>query len=153
MNTPENFTYPKADFGKRLIALIIDILIIVAIVFLLFYMGFYIADIMRPSQYLGLLMVWAGAILSIYYLLFKDSHLKGQSYGKRYMGLIVIDCETNKPCNKTQSAIRQLIFLVLSLIECIITLLQGEGRRLGDFVAKTQVIELSLYEKEKYTQN
>ena len=150
MNTPENFTYPKADFGKRLIALIIDILIIVAIVFLLFYMGFYIADIMRPSQYLGLLMVWAGAMLSIYYLLFKDSHLNGQSYGKRYMGLIV---KRINPCNKTQSAIRQLIFLVLSLIECIITLLQGEGRRLGDFVAKTQVIELSLYEKEKYTQN
>lgn len=145
MNAQQSLMYQKADLGKRLIALIID----TGVTIMLLFMG--LVGFIFDNE-VGLKIFLAALLFPLYYLLFKDSHLKGQSYGKRYMGLIVIDFETNKPWSKKSALIRQLILVLLSLIECIITLLQGEGRRLGDFVAKTQVIEIAEYEKRKNTQ-
>jgi len=110
----------------------------------------------------------------------KDSFYQGQSYGKKMMGLIVIDLETNQPCEMNTSLLRNFVYLFLFflyggvhlfefkesanlkimllwimplfLIALLCVIIQHEGRRLGDFAAKTQVIEFAEYEKQKNAQ-
>jgi uncharacterized RDD family membrane protein YckC len=86
------------------------------------------------------------------YYLTKDGFNQGQSFGKKRMQLMVVDLTTNKPCTKSSSFLRMLVFLLLCipyglglLFEPLYAMIQNEGRRLGDYAAKTQVIEASVY--------
>ena len=64
------------------------------------------------------------------------------------MGLVVIDVQTRKPCSRSQSASRSLMWLLLGIvpivgwcIEPVVAVLSTGGKRLGDRLANTQVIE------------
>ena len=84
------------------------------------------------------------------YFLIKDGLGEGQSLGKRIAGLQVVCLKNNKPCTKSKSCLRNFILLLLSiiafipfmgwLIELITVIANKDGKRLGDMIAKTQVI-------------
>jgi uncharacterized RDD family membrane protein YckC len=94
---------------------------------------------------IGIALLW-----TCYYVWFRDHLGTGQSIGKRCTGLMVIGTFSHKPCNAMQSFLRNFLFcLDFGLfLELFITLLNLQtGRRVGDYLAQTQVIELTYYNR------
>ena len=100
----------------------------------------------------------AGFFAGLAYLLLSDALFDGRSLGKRLVRLQVISSETRQPCSFRDSILRNSTFglgYLLSLIpwigwlfmaivsagEFVLVLGSEEGRRLGDELAKTTVIE------------
>ncbi|SMC53772.1 RDD family protein [Pedobacter nyackensis] len=148
--------YYKASLGNRFLALLLDSLIfaglaIPAAVVLVFA---FIAAYGNEEELTIFLCILGGilTLVPIAFQLVKDGFGKGQSPGKKALKLMVIDLDTNMPCNKTKSFLRNLTILVLGivpfvggLIEPIMVFATKDGRRLGDRAANTMVIEKSDY--------
>jgi uncharacterized RDD family membrane protein YckC len=170
--TETNYSYPKATVGKRILAYLIDAMIItvpVAVIIPLSIIPFfsyvrYDGDVSStPNIVMIILMVLAiiiGIGWAIFYSLVRDGFGAGQSWGKKIFGLMVVDLNTNKPCNKVQSLVRNVFALLISgglswvpvinglssLVEPIVALVHEKGQRIGDMVGNTQVIDLELYD-------
>lgn len=99
-----------------------------------------------------------GLLLGILYLLISDGVFKGKSIGKKLMRIKVINYETGKPGDFRDSVLRNILLatslfllklpiigwlLVLSVyvLEFLIIIGDNESKRLGDYLAKTAVIE------------
>ena len=91
-----------------------------------------------------------GCLLNARYLFLRDARRR-QSIGKRASRLMVVSVETGQPCSARESPSRSLV-LVLSgvlipgigwFIEPVVTLVDGDGRRLGDQATDTKVLEVS----------
>jgi uncharacterized RDD family membrane protein YckC len=92
---------------------------------------------------IGIALLW-----TFYYVWFRDRLGAGQSIGKRCTGLMVVGVLSTQPCNAMQSFLRNFLFCLDFgfFFELFITLLNLQtGRRVGDFLAQTQVIELAHY--------
>ena len=129
--------YPKAQVLNRFIAKVIDLLLVAA------------ASKLVPP---------VGILVGLTYILLADGFGDGRSVGKRLIGLQTIVPLTRDPAGFRESIIRnlpcglaQLAFevpyvgwigwgVVLSL-EALLVMGNEQGRRLGDEIAKTQVIE------------
>jgi hypothetical protein len=137
----------KAKILNRIIAKAVDFIII----------GALIGIIPKVGYFAGLA-----------YLLISDGLFAGRSAGKRLIGLRVVLAGTGKECTFRESVMRNfpfvaayilmgifwnipflgtmiaaVIFVVVSALEGIIMLGSDEGMRLGDEIARTQVIEES----------
>lgn len=92
------------------------------------------------------LMVLAAATYLIWlgYFLTKDALRDGQSLGKRWRHLKVVG-ETGEPCRRRQSLVRNVILVIpfVMWIEVLLVLFRPDGRRLGDLLAKTWVVDAS----------
>ena len=171
------YSYPKATVGKRILAYLIDALIItvpVAVIIPLSIIPFF--SYVRydgnmssaPNIAMIILMVLAiivGIGWAIFYSLIRDGFGAGQSWGKKICGLMVVNLNTNEPCNKVQSLVRNVFALLISgglswmpvvnglssLIEPIVALVHEKGQRVGDMVGNTQVIDVELYDSYPVT--
>lgn len=100
----------------------------------------------------------AGFIAGLAYLLLGDGLFDGRSLGKKVIGLKVVSISTFEPCTFRASLLRNstlglgyllglipwigwIVFPVIAAIEFILILGNTEGRRLGDEIAGTIVIE------------
>lgn len=100
----------------------------------------------------------AGIFLGIFYFLISDGLFKGCSVGKKFLRLRVINIERQRNADFRDSIVRNLViafslfFLLIPIIgwlicivifafEFIIIIGDSENRRLGDYLAKTSVIE------------
>ncbi len=121
--------YNKAHQFKRLLASLIDIFLCLLICYPVIYGDFYFL------------------IFGASYLLFKDAIWEGRSLGKALMGLLVISLKDGKPCNVSQSVLRNAIFIfpginiVGFVFELMLVFKDDKGIRLGDKFARTQVVE------------
>lgn len=132
----------KRAWFARLIAKLIDLVIVVVASFFVFPLGFFIG---------------------IIYLSIGDSLWCGQSIGKRFMGMRVIDLETGEKPDYKQSALRNLpltaplVFMLVPILGWIIGLILfvafcaieiylftslRSTQRLGDMMAETTVIAI-----------
>jgi uncharacterized RDD family membrane protein YckC len=129
--------YPKAQVLNRFIAKMIDFLIVAAV-----------SKLVPP----------VGVLAGLAYILLADGFGGGRSVGKRLIGLQTIVPRTRDPAGFRESMIRnlpcglaQVAFeipyvgwigwgAVLSL-EALLVIGNEQGRRLGDEIAKTQVLE------------
>lgn len=173
--------YPKAGLGKRFVAYLLDglfytLLAIPSIVcFIIAFINIYqAAKLYRLENmyydkaftielfYDNLGLILFGLLLYIFpliYVFIKDGLGQGQSWGKRIMGLMVVNIETNSPCSKGRSALRALVSgLVVMVpylnfitywIEPIMVIVTDDGRKLADMAAKTQVIQLEDYQPQE----
>jgi uncharacterized RDD family membrane protein YckC len=123
---------PYASRFNRLIGQIIDGLISGA--------PFILAAIfMSMNRFLGIVFMLAAAGWSFFYYFFCDGFSGGQSYGKRALGMHVIDAKTGAPCSFGQSFLRNVLLAILGPIDWIFIF--GERhQRLGDMAAGTVVI-------------
>lgn len=155
--------YSKAPVSKRFLAFIIDWVlytipllpgIIVLAVNAFDYREFNYSKIFSTKGYvfIGLVLIIIGYIFRTIYSFIKDGFSNGQSYGKRIMGLMVIDYITHMPISKKQSIIRRFIYIGLILIpiigiliEPLLIIIDNKGRRFGDRIAGTLVINLEEY--------
>ncbi|MDA8090204.1 MAG: RDD family protein [Nitrospiraceae bacterium] len=104
----------------------------------------------------------AGFLAGVVYMLIGDGIAGGGSLGKRLLGLAVIDGE-GVPCRARESILRNLplgigvllwrvpiigwlLAAVIFGMESIVLLGSREGKRIGDEIAKTRVIEARLKE-------
>ncbi len=147
-----NVDYPKADYGKRILASLIDLAIayIPGTVYslIIFPIAFSAAFSAQAYTFANLLSIghilfWGlGAI----YFFIKDGLGLGQSIGKKMQQLMVVRLEDNRPCTMGTSFIRSFILYFLLPIEIIISLaFNDKGHRLGDMAVKTQVIDSEIY--------
>ncbi len=142
-------TYSKASYGKRIGAYIIDNVIAATpfLIFLLFgYSGMLDAVPSEVHNFFIFLLVliygWA-----IFFILTRDCFFNGQSPGKKMLGLMVVFLNNNQPCTIGLSVKRNILYIFLGLIELIVPLFHNKGHRLGDMIAKTQVIEVNHYRR------
>ena len=165
------YDYPRAKLGKRIIAYIIDAFIASIVLIItapIAFIPFYTSLVSRAGfgfsgfQFLlAILCLIAGFGWVLYYSLLRDSFGRGQSIGKRAVGLMVVRFDDNLPCTKKDSLLRNVVAFGFGLIlgwipvlnylagfiEPLIAVFHAKGMRLGDRLAKTQVIEVSDYLK------
>jgi uncharacterized RDD family membrane protein YckC len=149
--TESTSVYSKASLGKRFIASIIDsficmVLSIPALIFLVIGNSKISVFNNDSTPYFILSVIFCFVPFS--YSFVKDGIYKGQSLGKKSVGLIVIHLVDNTPCTYGKSFLRNLMLILINLIpligwlvEPIMVLVSEDGRRLGDKAANTQVIE------------
>lgn len=124
--------YPYASRLNRLIGQVLDGLVasapfIIAVIF------------MSMNRFLGIVFMLAAIGWSFFYYFFSDGFSGGQSYGKRALGMHVIDAKTGAPCSFGQSFLRNILLAILGPIDWIFIF--GDRRqRLGDMAAGTVVI-------------
>ncbi len=141
-NLTENYSYRKPG-NYRLLAATIDLIIsVIPFAFLaFFYQLLYIINDYSLNIHAILSIVNMLAILwFLLYLLARDSFGLGQSWGKKVCGLMVVRLTDDQPC-KTENSLLRNILLPLFIIEFLVPLGNSKGQRLGDMLAKTQVIE------------
>ena len=176
-------SHAPAPLGRRLLAFAVDGavaglvpvllfggLLVVAVAFLGGpYWGLFsfedVESIDEPTVY-GLLTIWLLAaalafVWLVFYSLFRDSFGAGQSWGKRLLGLRVIEVRSGAPCTRGGSAQRNLPGLVtvlvggastvllafcgvvlglLVLVEPLLVVLSEDRLRIGDRWAGTRVV-------------
>lgn len=130
--------YPKAEVLNRGIAKLIDLFIVAA------------AD---------QVIVPVGFLAGLAYILIADGFAGGRSIGKRVIGLQTVLPERREPAGFRESIIRNLPFAVAQVafavpyvgwmvsaailaFEAILIVGNEQGRRLGDEVAGTQVLDV-----------
>ncbi|MGE5893306.1 MAG: RDD family protein [bacterium] len=135
----------RADTLLRIVARVIDILIVTSVWELL------------PK---------AGFAAGVLYTLIGDGLLDGRSIGKKIIGLQVISLTSKTPCSVKDSIFRNLPFALalitlkipyvgwfiaaaICVIELILVLAGTDGMRAGDMLANTTVVMRSDKEKEK----
>jgi uncharacterized RDD family membrane protein YckC len=129
--------YPKAQVLNRFIAKLIDLFLAAAA-----------AEIISP----------VGFLAGVAYLLVADGFAGGRSIGKRLIGLQTVLPSTREPAGFRESIIRNIPFAVAQLLfavpyvgwlgsaaivmfEAILIIGNEQGRRLGDELAGTQVLD------------
>ena len=151
--------YPKASLGNRFIAWLLDILVILGLgvpCVISLVSAINKLDSNDDTGFLSLLMASFFALLPVIYIFIKDGFGKGQSWGKKASGIMVVNLVSNRPCNGGESFLRNLMPLLLccvpvigSLLEPILVLADNDGRRVGDKAANTQVINVSDYKQQE----
>lgn len=129
--------YAKANILNRFIAKFIDILIVGALLKILPPIGF---------------------LAGLTYLLIGDGLFDGRSIGKKIIGLRVVLSDKERGCSFKESIIRNLPFgigyilfsipwigwifpLIIFTFEGLLIIGSEEGTRIGDEIAKTQVVD------------
>jgi uncharacterized RDD family membrane protein YckC len=121
--------YPKASLERRLLAAGIDLLLV--------------GSCWAAPWNAASLPLAIGGLL---YVLLRDA-FGGQSIGKLFVGLVVVHVETGQRCGLPGSLKRNLVFalpganLLAVLLEGHMLVRDPQGQRLGDRVARTQVVE------------
>jgi len=148
---PGGRLYVKANFGARLLAYLIDLLVSIAPVTII-SIFVAVSGMINRQIAMSVILIVASALWAIWYSFTKDGREGGQSIGKDMMDLMVVHTETNTPCTMGQSALRALVLGAVNLIpvvgwliEPVIAIAAEDGRRLGDRAAGTQVIPVSSY--------
>ena len=124
--------FPYASRLNRLIGQILDGLVAGAPIFLA-------AIVASMNRYVGIVFFIAAIGWSCFYYFFADGFSGGQSYGKRMLGMHVIDAKTEAPCSFGQSFLRNLLLAILGPIDWIF-IFGSRHQRLGDMAAGTVVI-------------
>jgi uncharacterized RDD family membrane protein YckC len=133
---------PRATFGRRLGAYLLDVLIISVVSFILIAIGAAISDTAAVIAYL--VVVVGSAAYFIYF----EGGPTGQTIGKRALGIRVIDYNTGGPLGYGRGFIRWIARLVSSLL-CYLGYLwmlwDREKQTWHDKLASTVVVPESAY--------
>lgn len=132
--------YTLASIGQRLIAFLIDALLVLPLILLNAFAEH------NSNDWLDILvsLIVGGTdnweISFRIYFLVKDGILNGQSFGKRFMRIQVIVEKTGNPCAVGKSIIRNLTTNLFWLID-IVWVFGSKTQRAGDRIAGTLVIK------------
>lgn len=158
IQTTQNVTieYPVASVGDRVVAGLIDILIMVG-----YFLAFIFFYIWLMSVIEGSALDYPVAIFIIFFLpvffyqLLCETFLNGQSFGKKIMKMRVVRLDG------TQAGIGSYflrwilapidIYFTYGSVGIITMIVNGKGQRLGDLAAHTTVVKLKVETKLEET--
>lgn len=142
---PTDAPYDKAPLGARFVAVMVDGIIASA----LLPAGIILiaaASAREEFSVVGVVLVGLGGLWQLAYSFGRDM-FAGAGWGKRLMGLTVVSTSTGMVAKAGSTILRQVVLYALgiipvigSLIEPVMVLVDKEGKRVGDKVAKTQVV-------------
>ena len=118
---------PLASRLSRLVGQWLDSLVSIAIICV------FALPMLVPGQ-LGSVSLGIGIAAAACYILLSDGFRGGQSYGKRLLQIAVVDTASGQPCRFGQSFIRNLLLLILGVIDWIF-IFGAKRERLGDKAA------------------
>ena len=161
IQTPENITfgYELADLGSRFQACVIDTILIVISQFIVIAIVLAVgnaADLFGAVGWvIGIAVVLMFLLLWGYYILF-ELIWNGQTPGKRYIGLRVVDRQ-GVPVTFAASIIRNLVRIIDLLpvaygLGTIVMAINKRGLRLGDLAAGTLVVRDKTLSLDQLTQ-
>ena len=144
--TPERvaFEYTVAGLGSRFMAHAIDVLILLAVFFVLSFLSIFLGAALGGGNLALLLWLLVSFLLFVLYFPILEGLWNGQTLGKRLMRIRVLG-DRGEPVTMTQVAIRNLVRLVDFLpvfygVGIVTLFVQGGSKRLGDFAAGTVVV-------------
>ena len=163
---PRELPLMKANAAKRFGGLIWDFVIcfsFVAVLGIIFHMldkafADFSVKVFNPSDTLGVLE-GAGFLANLsktfvfisvgvigFYLLFRDALFGHRSLGKRLAGLRIVDRVSKNPASFGKLVLRNLtvVTLVPLVIEFFLVLGDHKGLRIGDRIARTQVVDTNI---------
>lgn len=123
-----------APIGSRIMARLIDISICFAIAAAV---GFVVLHLPAPTYNSALLSLIPIGFFG--YFLFADCMPGGQSFGKKWNKIAVVDQKTHVACTGIQSLIRNFLLATVGIIDMALVL-GHQGQRIGDRAVGTQVI-------------
>ncbi|MFH0861871.1 MAG: RDD family protein [Candidatus Altiarchaeota archaeon] len=139
----------KASIGKRVVAYIIDSVLVGVIVGVIIGGAMVLSIVLASmsdslgamSMILSFGAMGISMILAFGYFLVRDGMGSGRSVGKKLMGLKVM--KGGSPCSYVDSVKRNITFIVpiLGMIELIMPFVDAEGLRFGDKIANTKVVD------------
>lgn len=148
---PDKLTegYPRAQWPTRLGAALIDLVLVSALL-----QG---AAVGADGGAIWSAPLYGKALFAaaLLYLLLRDGLGLGQSLGKRALGVQVVELKERRPARMRESAVRNLplflglllslvahpIFVLVLGVEAVTVFQDAKGRRMGDRLAETQVID------------
>lgn len=141
---------PLATLGQRIIAWIVDLIIIgiIAGIFGFFGLGAaflagFTGNPLAAFFSVGLMVIMFAVIFG--YTIFLEGLRQGQTLGKQVIGIRVVDESSGKPIGLGQSAIRNILRIIdnqlVGLVGLILIAATKNKQRLGDIVAKTVVVK------------
>lgn len=150
IDTPEQISleYPLAGLGSRFLALVLDSLLqgaAAVVVFLVMIILMPGIDVLSPEGAKWLIAVWifVGFLLYWGYFALFETIWKGQTPGKRALGLRVIK-ENGGSIGASEAMSRNLLRAIDSLggyaVGILTIFLNKQNKRLGDYVAGTVVV-------------
>jgi hypothetical protein len=143
-----------ATYGKRVGALLIDLLMSYGIGATVFAIGFAVA-ISEASVGLGVLLMivgpLAGLIIGIWNKVFKEGKT-GQSIGKAQMGISLVDSTTGLPLGAGRCFLREFVFSLLNgitgslfgILDYLWPLWDQKNERLMDKIITSRVIHTGI---------
>ena len=159
IHTTQNVTleYEVASIGSRIVAMLLDYLVMAAWVGAWFYLLFKVASLDHSSSSgdfnwsspAGIVAILIFAVIlgpPIFYFLLAEIFMNGQSLGKKALDLRVVRLDGTAP-RVGDYFLRWLLRLVdfgfgNGLVAVITIALNGKGQRLGDLAAGTTVISV-----------
>jgi uncharacterized RDD family membrane protein YckC len=132
--------YPVASLGDRMLAMLIDSVIVIAYIILASYIMNKL-DVNSPAVVISMLAI----PYTLYHLLF-EIFMSGQSPGKRQMKIKVVRVD-GTPATVGNFLMRWLLRIIevqimQGMIAIITIAMNGKGQRLGDIAAGTTVVKL-----------
>ena len=153
---PRQFIYLKAPIAPRFGAYVVDQMIAFGPMLMAAIFGF-LFRLGAQTPGVRAFNLIASVAWAIYYMCTRDARPNGQSIGKKIFGLMVVNVETDKPCTLAHAIGRGVSLMLLNaipvigwLIEPIAAVGSADGRRIGDRLAGTQVIRVSVYEATEH---
>lgn len=145
-----NINFNSASVGDRVLAYVIDVVIILAYYIAVYYIIF---DVLGVSDLISHWDRWSKYALqgmlslpALFYALWQESMFEGQTIGKRIMKVKVIKIDGYQ-ASFSDYVIRWIFRIIevtppLSFIGLISMMVNGKTQRLGDMAAGTAVISL-----------
>ena len=147
-----NIEYPVATIGDRVVATIIDLLIMTGYFIAAIFIFIWLLDLTDNSEFYYPVAYFVILYLPLFfYHLLCETFLNGQSFGKKILKMRVVKLDG------TQAGIGSYflrwiiapidIYFTYGSVGLITMLINGKGQRLGDLAANTTVVKLKAYAK------
>jgi len=147
-----NIEYPVATIGDRVVATIIDLLIMTGYFIAAVFIFIWLLDLTDNSSFYYPVAYFVILYLPLFlYHLLCETFLNGQSFGKKILKMRVVKLDG------TQAGISSYflrwiiapidIYFTYGSVGLITMLINGKGQRLGDLAANTTVVKLKAYAK------
>ena len=142
-----NIEYPVASIGDRVVAALVDQLIMIGYFIAIIFLYIWILDSTDGSAFYYPVAYFVVLFLPLFfYHLLCETFLNGQSFGKKIMKMRVVKLDGNQ-AGIGNYFLRWIIapvdiYFTYGSVGLITMLINGKGQRLGDLAANTTVVKL-----------
>ena len=142
-----NIEYPVASVGERVVAAIIDQLIMVGYLIAIIFFYIWLLNVTEGSAFYFPVAYFVVLFLPLFfYHLLCETFLNGQSFGKKIMKMRVVKLDGSQ-AGIGSYFLRWIIapidiYFTYGSVGLITMLINGKGQRLGDLAANTTVVKL-----------
>jgi uncharacterized RDD family membrane protein YckC len=142
-----NIEYPVASIGDRVVAAIIDQLIMVGYLIAIIFLYIWLLNLTEGSPLHFPVAYFVILFLPLFfYHLLCETFLNGQSFGKKIMKMRVVKLDGSQP-GIGSYFLRWIlapidIYFTYGSVGLITMLINGKGQRLGDLAANTTIVKL-----------